>query len=342
MEDLKISVIVPSYNQGKFIENIIQSTICQSYSNWELIIQDGNSSDETKSVCEKYAEKDNRISFYSEKDDGYADAVNKAMDKASGSIGIIQSSDDFFAYPNVFTDVINIWKQNSDLIILSGLAVMVNEDFEHLDIQKNDYSFVSPEKIYMGHFFNQSATFFSMQRAIEINKLDINVDMVADTDFWIRLSCENPIAFVNKFLQTTSIWGGVVVQPLQRSAELSKFYKGRAQMAYKHYMNDRIPFAKEFKKHKVNKFIYEGISYFKYFNINYNTFTELYEKVNNHKFNVISFTCKGTLKRTLKFLIFLIKKTLLNKSFKFSYLRSSKSEILNDTTINSHNIYKWW
>jgi glycosyltransferase involved in cell wall biosynthesis len=334
--NIKISVIVPSYNQGEFIENIIQCVINQDYSNWELIIQDNASTDSTESICNKFASIDSRITFVSENDKGYADAVNKALERATGQIGIIQSSDDFFASPHVFSDVIKIWKLNPDLIILSGLAVMVNEKFEHLDIQKNKPSFISPEQIYMGHYFNQSATFFSIQCAIDINKLDVDVDMVADTDFWIRLSCQSPKALVNRFLQVSNIWGGVVVQPNQRSAELSKFYKGRVLMAYKHYTNDAIPFAKEFKKNIVNNRIYQGISYFKEYNLDYDFFTDLYKDINSKKFQKNKFIFKEFIQNFIK------KRIKIMVGIKFFQLYSSKAEALNDKTINSYNNYKWW
>ena len=78
-----ISIIVPSYNQASFIENTILSIIGQSYTNWELIIQDGASKDETKEICERYSKQDKRISFFSEPDKGFADAVNKAIESVS-------------------------------------------------------------------------------------------------------------------------------------------------------------------------------------------------------------------------------------------------------------------
>lgn len=73
MKNPKISILVPSYNQGAYIEHTILSVLKQDYSNWELIIQDACSKDQTAEVCKAYVLKDNRIQFYSEKDKGFAD-----------------------------------------------------------------------------------------------------------------------------------------------------------------------------------------------------------------------------------------------------------------------------
>ena len=57
----KISIIVPVYNVEKYIGGCIESILSQSYSNWELLLLDDESSDKSVEICKKYAEKDERI-----------------------------------------------------------------------------------------------------------------------------------------------------------------------------------------------------------------------------------------------------------------------------------------
>ena len=64
-----ISVIMPSLNSEKFISDAIISVINQSYSNWELIIVDAQSSDETKDIVSKFSFKDKRIRFINNRND---------------------------------------------------------------------------------------------------------------------------------------------------------------------------------------------------------------------------------------------------------------------------------
>jgi glycosyltransferase involved in cell wall biosynthesis len=281
MDKIKISVIVPSYNQGEYIENCIKSIIQQDYDNWELIIQDGASTDCTNLVCEKYAALDHRIIFNSEKDKGFADAVNKALKFASGTLAVIQSSDDFFAQNCVFNDVIKIYKNDDNLSIIAGASIVVNEDLNLLATQERVEKYVPIENVYsLKDHFSQGATFFSLQRAKAINYLDSNVDMVADTDFWIRMACFEPIK-INTIFQTSKIWGVVTVQPDQRSADLSKFYYGRAQMACYHVKNKKLNLSISFKQRQANHLLKDGINHYKALGKDIIEFAILFKDLNN-------------------------------------------------------------
>src|SRR5688500_3818909 len=90
----KISIITPTYNQGHFIEQTIQSVIEQDYPNLEYIIIDGGSTDDTLSVIKKY---EKYISYWiSEKDKGQSEAINKGFKKATGDVVNWLNSDDYY------------------------------------------------------------------------------------------------------------------------------------------------------------------------------------------------------------------------------------------------------
>ncbi|WP_066890575.1 glycosyltransferase family 2 protein [Clostridium nigeriense] len=96
MSDL-VSIITPTYNCGKFIEETIKSVIDQSYDNWEMIIVDDCSTDNTKEVVEKYINNDKRIKYYLlEENSGAAVTRTKAMELASGNYIAFLDSDDLW------------------------------------------------------------------------------------------------------------------------------------------------------------------------------------------------------------------------------------------------------
>ena len=90
-----VSVIVPSYNQARFIRETLDSILGQDYRPLEVIVFDGASKDETVDVLGSYGDRP-ELRWWSEPDRGVVDAVNKGLAKANGEILAIQSSDDCF------------------------------------------------------------------------------------------------------------------------------------------------------------------------------------------------------------------------------------------------------
>ena len=89
---IKFSIITPSFNQGRYIEETILSIINQSYKNFELIIIDGGSTDDSVEVIKKYSSK---IKFWlSEKDEGQAHAISKGLKYCEGDVINWINSDD--------------------------------------------------------------------------------------------------------------------------------------------------------------------------------------------------------------------------------------------------------
>lgn len=93
----RVSVITPAYNSAPFIEETIKSVQAQSYHDWEMIIVDDCSSDETFILAERLAKRDSRIMvLHNEKNFGVAAARNKALDAATGEYIAFLDSDDLW------------------------------------------------------------------------------------------------------------------------------------------------------------------------------------------------------------------------------------------------------
>ncbi len=89
-----ISVIIPSFNQGEFIEETIMSLIRQNYPNLEIIVIDGGSKDQTVNIIKKY---ETHITYWvSEEDSGQSEAINKGFNRATGDIMTWLNSDDYY------------------------------------------------------------------------------------------------------------------------------------------------------------------------------------------------------------------------------------------------------
>lgn len=155
---MKISIITISYNQGKYIEDCIISTLSQEYKNFEHIIIDGNSTDNTVDILKKYEEKDQRLKFISEKDDGPSSALNKGFKMASGEIFCFINSDDFFLN-GALKFINNFFEKNldTDLLFTGGEIVDEKKNFLHNIYNSNHNKFIYLAGL--GEFFQQGMFF---------------------------------------------------------------------------------------------------------------------------------------------------------------------------------------
>ena len=91
----EVSVIVPVYGVEKYIDKCIKSIIDQSFKAWELILIDDGSPDQSGAICDKYAEKDQRIKVIHSENNGVSHARNIGLDNAKGRYVVFVDSDDW-------------------------------------------------------------------------------------------------------------------------------------------------------------------------------------------------------------------------------------------------------
>jgi glycosyltransferase involved in cell wall biosynthesis len=119
----KLTVITPSFNQGRFIERTIRSVLDQGYPNLEYVIVDGGSTDDSVEIIRRY---EDRLAWWvSEPDDGQSHAINKGLERTSGEIVAYLNSDDYFL-PGAF-DRAAAALQHSERGWLAGGALDIEE-----------------------------------------------------------------------------------------------------------------------------------------------------------------------------------------------------------------------
>lgn len=92
----KVTVVIATFNVGRTISSAIESLINQTYPNWECLVIDGGSKDNTIDILKLYKQKESRVDFISEPDNGIYDAFNKGWKKARGEWILYLGADDFF------------------------------------------------------------------------------------------------------------------------------------------------------------------------------------------------------------------------------------------------------
>jgi len=120
----KISIITPSLNQGKYLEQTILSVLSQDYPNLEYIIIDGGSTDNSLEIIKKY---ETKLHFWvSEPDNGLYDALQKGFDKSTGEIMGWLNSDDLY-HPNALNIVGHLFQHFSAIKWLTGAPTIYDE-----------------------------------------------------------------------------------------------------------------------------------------------------------------------------------------------------------------------
>ena len=120
----KISIITPSFNQGRYLEETIQSILNQQYPNLEYIIIDGGSTDNSVEIIKKY---EKHLSYWvSEPDKGQSDAINKGFKRATGEIICWLNSDDILM-EDALNKVVTCFRDNTQLDLLNGYLLLIDE-----------------------------------------------------------------------------------------------------------------------------------------------------------------------------------------------------------------------
>ena len=133
-DGILFSVIMPCYNSADYVERAIQSCIEQSYTNWELIVVNDGSTDNTVDIIKSYMQMDDRIQLFSKENGGYVSAVNEGLEHISGEYFLLLGSDDELD-PVLFSELSNRIEdgKNIDLVGFGTLIVDSNGN------QKYDY-----------------------------------------------------------------------------------------------------------------------------------------------------------------------------------------------------------
>ncbi len=177
-----ISIITPSYNQGKFIEKTIKSILSQKILHLEYLVVDGGSNDNTIDILKKY---DKEIRWVSEKDKGQTDAINKGIQQTSGEIIGWLNSDDIY-YPNALAKIQKFFAQYPEIDILYGNANHIDTEDNFIEAYYTEEWNI--ERLKQVCFISQPAVFLRRSVVEKYGLLQENLEYCMDYEYWIRLA----------------------------------------------------------------------------------------------------------------------------------------------------------
>ncbi len=193
----KVSVIMPTYNDCKSIEETLDSLVMQTYKNWELVIVDDGSTDDTKKVIEEYKikkDKNNQIKYILQENGDQLNAILNGIQYLTGDYVYLLHSDDLLDSKEVFEKCINYMEKHKECDALTADLTIIDENSNITGIQKvkkykkADYILAVQElwlgrNLYVDFAFHRAKTFFEQVK---------NNYVVWNTPYWIDFNNGEP------------------------------------------------------------------------------------------------------------------------------------------------------
>lgn len=249
MQYPKISIITPSYNQGQFLEETIQSVVGQMYPDLEYIIMDGGSTDNSVEIIKKY---EKHITYWESKsDDGQAHAINKGFEKATGDILAWINSDDYYL-PGTLKIITSFLGNAKEKAVVFGNAVHMYQGTKRIfgsDVSKSfrEIDFRICDTII------QPSSFWNRSVLEEVGFLNEKMHYAFDWEWFIRAQTAN-VQFtpIDNYLSVYRITGEnkTVTGGDKRKKEIANIYEK--------YSSEKVCKANKYisqNKKAVNRFI---------------------------------------------------------------------------------------
>ncbi len=187
-----VSIVTPSYNQGKYLERTILSVLNQDYDNIEYIVMDGGSSDNSLEIIKKY---EDRISHWkSEKDFGQTDAINRGFSKATGQIFAWLNSDDTYEQ-NAVSNAVEYLTNHPETGMVYGDCNFI--DANDRVVGKFNSQQTNYDKLRTGYVhIPQQASFWQAELWHQVGPLDTSIYFAMDYDLWVRLAKISKISYI--------------------------------------------------------------------------------------------------------------------------------------------------
>jgi GT2 family glycosyltransferase len=188
-----VSIITPSYNQARYLEQTILSVLDQDYPRIEYIVVDGASSDGSVEIIKKHADK---LAYWeSQKDNGQADAINKGFAHATGEIVAWLNSDDYYLSGTI-SAAVKVFEENPDVVLVYGNMLAVDKDGTTFNTLI--YKQLTLEDLLCFQIIGQPAVFMRRSALQKTNGLNPTFHFLLDHLLWIQIAKQGRFLHVNQ------------------------------------------------------------------------------------------------------------------------------------------------
>ncbi len=248
MSNPKVSVLLATYNRARLIKSAVESVQNQSFNDWEIIIADDGSADNTRQIVTKLREKESRIIYTrSEVNQGISKNYNRGLRLAEGEYIAMLDDDDPWCDPKKLEKQIAFLENNPEYVGCGGGVIVVGEGGNPADAKvmagREIYRYLKPrtdedirEKMLFGNPMANSTTMFRRSAGEKVGWYDETTRYSGDRDFWLKMGligklCNLPEYFSYYLMSNDNTSIKKIKPHLKASLMIMKRYKGK----YPHY-----------------------------------------------------------------------------------------------------------
>ena len=213
----RVSIVTPSLNMGRYLEETIRSVLLQGYPNLQYIVIDGGSTDGSVEIIRKY---DRWIEHWvSEPDRSHGHAINKGFERVNGPIVAWMSSDDLYL-PGAFTHAVEAFVQRPEVGIVYGICDMINADGSFY--RRKTAGSLDLRRLVGEVYFWQQAVFMRNDALRKAGYIDERLQLSIDWDLWLRMATVCDGAYLPVPLAKFRFWVGSAGAQLTRRSPQEK------------------------------------------------------------------------------------------------------------------------
>jgi len=234
------SIVLPTFNRAHLIETAIKSVLMQSFSDWELIIIDDGSTDNTKEVIFEFSSSDERIKYFYQENQERSIARNNGIEKSKGRFICFLDSDDYFL-PKKLEHLHDFMKEltQNDSVFYDGISFLVKDNIVKIPLPTKKES----ETVHEFLFKNPlgSLQICAPVKVFQEFKFNPSIRIGEDVELWLR------IANKFKFIPINDTYNTIALEHDDRSVNLKRYNSAKDQLKQINYI------FKLYEKSKISK-----------------------------------------------------------------------------------------
>jgi len=195
-----IAIVMPSYNQGEYLEQCIRSVLLQGYPNLTFYLRDGGSTDTSQDIIKKYAAWID--DWFIGPDGGQCSAINSVLLEAPGEYGGWMNTDDFYM-PNALQHLAEAATNEPEHILWAGNTEEIDIEDQHVRMYPPKMGEVHEiAQWYINYGFHQPSCMFKLDLFKELGGLDPKIETCLDVELWIRMRKEGSFGTTEHTIST--------------------------------------------------------------------------------------------------------------------------------------------